>query len=160
MWQYSESGRVSGISGNVDLDYCYKKYKKNNNDDKNSGTDTNSNTDKNNNKEDNIIKVLIKSLQNALNESYDCKLVEDGIWGPKTKAAVENHPLSIKSKNKKLEHTKWLQKSLKELGYDIAIDGYFGKDTQSTVERYQSKKKLQVDGIAGIKTHESIISYV
>ncbi len=150
MWQYSESGRVAGISGNVDLDYYYKKYK----------TDTNSNTDKDNNKKDNIIKVLVKSLQNALNESYDCKLVEDGIFGPKTKSAVKNHPLSIKSKNKKLEHTKWLQKSLKELGYDIAIDGYFGKDTQSTVERYQSKKKLQVDGIAGIKTHESIISYI
>ena len=104
MWQYSESGRVSGISGNVDLDYCYKKYKKNNNDDKNSGTDTNPNTNKDNNKEDNIIKVLIKSLQNALNESYDCNLDEDGIFGSKTKEAVKNHPLSIKSKNKKLEH--------------------------------------------------------
>lgn len=163
MWQYSESGRVSGISGNVDLDYCYKKYKKykkNNNSENNSRTDTDSNTDKDNNKEDNIIKILIKSLQNALNESYDCKLAEDGIWGPKTKAAVEKHPLSIKSKNKKLEHTKWLQKSLKELGYDIAIDGYFGKDTQSTVEKYQKKKNLQVDGIAGVKTHESIISYI
>ena len=26
MWQYSSSGRVNGISGNVDLDYCYKDY--------------------------------------------------------------------------------------------------------------------------------------
>ena len=26
MWQYTDSGRVSGISGNVDLDLCYKLY--------------------------------------------------------------------------------------------------------------------------------------
>ena len=29
MWQYSESGRVNGIIGNVDMNYCYKKYNKN-----------------------------------------------------------------------------------------------------------------------------------
>jgi len=26
IWQYSEKGRVNGIAGNVDLDYCYKDY--------------------------------------------------------------------------------------------------------------------------------------
>lgn len=26
MWQYSDSGQVDGISGNVDLDICYKRY--------------------------------------------------------------------------------------------------------------------------------------
>lgn len=26
MWQYSSEGKVSGISGNVDMDYCYKDY--------------------------------------------------------------------------------------------------------------------------------------
>lgn len=158
MWQYSESGRVSGIEGNVDLDYCYKKYtnKKDNN---NSTTNTKKDDDKDNDKEDSISKILVKSLQNALNKSYNCNLAEDGILGPKTKAAVEKHPLSIKNKNKKLEHTKWLQKSLKELGYDIAVDGYFGKDTQAIVEKYQKKKKLEVDGILGVKTHKSIISY-
>ncbi|MEW9079393.1 GH25 family lysozyme [Terrisporobacter glycolicus] len=149
MWQYSESGRVSGIDGYTDLDYCYKKY---------SSKGDNDNTNKD--KEDSISKILIKSLQNALNESYNCNLAEDGIFGPKTKAAVEIHPLSIKDKDKKLEHTKWLQKALKEFGYDIAVDGYFGKDTQTTVEKYQKKKNLTIDGIAGIKTHESIISYI
>lgn len=28
MWQYSSTGRVKGISGDVDLDYCYKDYAK------------------------------------------------------------------------------------------------------------------------------------
>lgn len=26
MWQYSSTGRVTGISGNVDMDYCYRDY--------------------------------------------------------------------------------------------------------------------------------------
>ncbi len=26
MWQYSSTGKVSGISGNVDMDYCYVDY--------------------------------------------------------------------------------------------------------------------------------------
>lgn len=26
MWQYSEKGRISGINGNVDLDYCYRDF--------------------------------------------------------------------------------------------------------------------------------------
>jgi len=26
MWQYSDSGRVDGIPGNVDLDVSYKRY--------------------------------------------------------------------------------------------------------------------------------------
>lgn len=152
MWQYSDTGKISGISGDVDLDYCYKKYKKQN--------QNNTDTDTNKDKEDNIIKILAKSLQKALNESYGYKLVEDGILGPKTKDAIAKHSLSIKNLNKKLEHTKWLQKALREHGYDIAIDGYFGNDTKSAVEKYQKKKNLQVDGIAGIKTHESIISYI
>ena len=160
MWQYSESGRVSGIAGDTDLNYCYKKYSNKGHNNNNINKDNNNNSTTNKDKEDSISKILIKSLQNALNESYNCNLAEDGIYGPKTKAAVEKHPLSIKNKGKKLEHTKWLQKALKELSYDIAIDGYFGKDTQATVEKYQKKKNLTVDGIAGIKTHESIISYI
>lgn len=156
MWQYSDSGRISGISGDVDLNYSYKKYKKQNKND--SSTDINN--DVNNDKEDSITKILVKSLQNALNKSYNYNLVEDGIWGPKTKEAVEKYPLSIKNINKKLDHTEWLQKALKELGYNIAVDGYFGKDTQSVLKEYQKNKNITVDGIAGIKTHESIISYI
>ena len=26
MWQYSSSGKVNGISGDVDMDYCYKDF--------------------------------------------------------------------------------------------------------------------------------------
>lgn len=156
MWQYSDSGRISGISGDVDLNYCYKKYKNEKKDQNDSTTDSN----KDENKKNDITKSLVKSLQNALNKSYDYNLVEDGILGTKTKEIIKKHPLSIKNLNKKSEHTEWLQKSLKELGYDIIVDGYFGNDTKSIVEKYQKNKNLKVDKIAGIETHKSIISHI
>ena len=53
----------------------------------------------------------------------------------------------------------WAAKVIKEAGYDLAVDGYFGKDTKKEVENYQKDKKLQVDGMAGIETHTSLISY-
>lgn len=58
MWQYSESGRVNGIIGNVDMNYCYKKYNKN---------ESSRNENK---KEDSSKETLIKELQKALNKSY------------------------------------------------------------------------------------------
>ena len=156
MWQYSENGKISGIEGNVDLDYCYKQYKNNST----NNTDRKNDDSKTNDKEDSINKILIKSLQKALNESYNSNLLEDGVFGPKTKEVIEKNPLSIKEKNKKLEHINWLQKVLKEQGYSIAIDGYFGNNTEEIVKKYQKIKKLNVDGIVGLKTHESIISYI
>ena len=151
MWQYSESGKIPGIQGNVDLNYSYKEYKNNSLVNINNKQDNN----KNNNTEN---KVLIKSLQKALNESYNCNLVEDGILGDKTKQEIQKHLLSIKNKDKKLEHTRWLQKALKEKGHDLVVDGYFGKDTEDTVKKYQRSKNINADGIAGIKTHEYLIS--
>lgn len=153
MWQYSESGKIAGIYGNVDLDYCYKEYKNNN-----ANRDTTNNTDAP--EGINGCKILVNSLQKSLNKSYKSNLVENGIFDDKTKSVVKKNPLSIKKQNKKLEHTKWLQQALKDLGYNIVVDGYFGKNTKSTVEEYQKNKNLQVDGIAGIKTHESIISHI
>ena len=68
---------------------------------------------------------MTKELQKALNDSYKSNLAVDGSYGPKTKAVVKEHPLSIKKQNDKLEHTKWLQKALKEAGYDLAGYVYF-----------------------------------
>lgn len=151
MWQYSESGRVNGIIGNVDMNYCYKKYNKNE-------SSRNENTSENK-KEDSSKETLIKELQKALNKSYNLNLDVDGSFGPKTKAAVKEHVLSTKQGNKKLDHTKWLQKALKDKGYSLDVDGYFGKDTKDKLEKYQRANNLQVDGMAGIATHTSIINH-
>lgn len=161
MWQYSEKGRVNGISGYCDMDICYKDYvnsSSNNNENDNSGeSNTDNSGETNTDKEENYKTILVRELQKSLNESYNTKLSVDGMYGSKTKEAIINHPLSEQLKNKKLEHTKWLQKALRDLGYDLAVDGYFGKDSKENVEKYQKLKSLTVDGVAGLKTHEDIL---
>ena len=133
MWQYSEKGSVSGISGNVDLNYCYKEY-----------ATTKSNVDEN-----------VKLLQTALNTSYNCKLAVDGLFGPKTKEAIKNHYLKRGYKN---EHAKWLQQALKNLGYNLSIDGSYGPETERVVKEFQKSKGISVDGYAGLDTHTKIIN--
>lgn len=45
-----------------------------------------------------------------------------------------------------------LQDLLKKQGYNIVVDGSFGKQTQAAVEEYQKKNGLTVDGIVGNQT--------
>ena len=134
MWQYSEKGSVSGITGNVDLNYCYKEY----------AVTTTAKSDTN-----------VKALQTALNKSYNCKLSVDGSFGPKTKAAVKKYYLKSVTKN---EHAKWLQQSLKNLGYNIKVDGSYGPATKKIVKQFQKDTGLKQDGYAGLNTHVKIIN--
>lgn len=129
MWQHSEKGSVSGITGNVDLNYCYKEYV--------------SSSNKN-----------VKLLQQALNRSYNAGLVEDGLLGIKTQSQIRIHYLKKVTKN---EHAKIIQTFLKELGYNIKIDSSYGSDTESIIKKFQKAKGLKVDGYCGINTHKAII---
>lgn len=49
-----------------------------------------------------------------------------------------------------------LQQKLKDKGYNIAVDGIYGTETQKAVTQYQAKNKLKVDGIAGNETLTSL----
>ena len=54
---------------------------------------------------------------------------------------------------------KWLQTRLKELGYNIGkagIDGSFGYDTEKAVKKFQTDRKLKVDGRVGVKTYKAL----
>ena len=51
---------------------------------------------------------------------------------------------------------KILQQSLKDLGYEIAVDGHFGPITENTVKEFQKYHNLLVDGIVGPQTWEAI----
>lgn len=136
MWQYSDKGSVAGISGNVDLNYCYKEYK-----------------------EASILKVdsNVKLLQESLNKSYNCKLAIDGSLGPLTKSAIEKHYLKKVTVN---EHVKVIQTLLNKAGYKINIDGSYGPATESIIKQFQKDKKLSVDGYAGLNTHIALINYL
>lgn len=50
------------------------------------------------------------------------------------------------------EDVKILQTTLNKFGYNLTIDGIFGKNTQSAVIDYQKKNNLSSDGIVGAKT--------
>ena len=39
-----------------------------------------------------------------------------------------------------------LQTKLKDKGYNIAVDGIYGTETQKAVTQYQAANKLKVDG--------------
>ena len=49
-----------------------------------------------------------------------------------------------------------LQQNLSALGYPLAVDGIFGKDTEEAVRAFQHDHGLDVDGLAGPKTREAI----
>ena len=51
---------------------------------------------------------------------------------------------------------KTLQELLNQNGYSLDVDGVFGSKTQAAVKDYQTKNKLQVDGIAGHETWGSL----
>lgn len=56
------------------------------------------------------------------------------------------------------EQVKTLQYLLKEAGFDVAIDGDFGRTTQRALIKFQKKNQLTADGQAGPKTVEALTS--
>ena len=50
------------------------------------------------------------------------------------------------------DDVKYLQETLKGLGYAIGVDGIFGQETDKAVREYQKKNGLSVDGIVGPQT--------
>ena len=165
IWQYSETGSVNGVSGNVDMNVIENPSVIN-------GSDTIPSTDIPDtatvqrwlNKVynsglvvDNIYGVktrtaIIKGLQNVLNVKYHANLVVDGIFGAKTKAAVR--PLQRGTYG---GYPSILQAFLICRGYDTGgFDGDFGARTESAVKTFQTVKGLSVTGIADKNTFERL----
>lgn len=161
-WQYSSKGRVSGISGHVDLDVWYQNFAQGSDDEK-------------------AVRELdpeaVRSLQEALNadgitDADGKALVIDGIKGQDTTAAIKKVLLlsgvfdtrtarfTVGSTG---ETVKWLQMRLNTviglqivelLGaeYGLEADGKFGNDTRLAVGLFQELRGLKLDYKAGIDT--------
>ena len=54
-------------------------------------------------------------------------------------------------------YVEMLQTMLNKVGYKIAIDGIFGRQTLAAVKDFQAKHGLRVDGIVGINTWTKLI---
>lgn len=161
-WQYSSKGRVSGISGNVDLDVWYESLPQGSDDEKE-------------NRE--LDREAVRSLQEAMNadaitDADGKALVIDGIKGQDTTAAIKKVLLisgvfdtrtarfTVGSTG---ETVKWLQMRLNTvigpqiveiLGVEhgLEADGKFGNDTRLAVGLFQELRGLKLDYKVGIDT--------
>jgi N-acetylmuramoyl-L-alanine amidase len=98
-------------------------------------------------------KALVIALQTELNTQYQKGLKVDGIFGTNTYNAC----VSVK-KGAKGNITWILQAILYCRGYEIAVDGDFGDNTEKAVKQYQKAKDLTVDGVAGKNTFKSLLN--
>lgn len=159
LWQYTDKGKINGISGCVDLNYSYVDIKTNNEEKKLKNENIKEvqkwvNTNYNFNLAiDGIYGVctksaLIKSLQAELNAQFNSNLIIDGIFGINTKKAIKNIYFGSRG-----NITKILQAFLICHGYSTGgFDGIFGTQTLSAVVEYQESINLFPDGIAGKET--------
>jgi GH25 family lysozyme M1 (1,4-beta-N-acetylmuramidase)/peptidoglycan hydrolase-like protein with peptidoglycan-binding domain len=172
IWQYTSSGKVDGIAGNVDIDIVYEDFFEKEQPTpvkveivkaKSISPVIKNIQDTLNNRyglkiaEDGIYgndteKALLKGLQRELNKQYGAKLVIDGIWGAKTKAEVPTIRIGTKG------NITWIvQARLFCLGFDPkGIDGNFGKGTANAVLAFQKKNGLGQDSIVGPNTFEKL----
>ena len=143
MWQHTSSGKVNGISTNVDMNILYEDLPVINN--------NNNNNSKTNNSE------IVKSLQRALNQDYNCGLEIDGIIGPLTTKAVNNNMVRNFTVG---EFAKWVQERLIAKGYSLnefGVDGRYGNESEKKVKEFQANCGIDVDGIVGINTVNRLI---
>ncbi|MCB0328684.1 MAG: peptidoglycan-binding protein [Bdellovibrionales bacterium] len=69
---------------------------------------------------------------------------------------VRSGEIVLRSNSPHTESVRELQRSLRELGYDIKVDGAFGKNTANAVREFQRSQGLTVDGVVGKKTLAAI----
>jgi hypothetical protein len=82
-------------------------------------------------------------------------LTKDGIVGPETWSAL----IIQVSQGSNGQAVRAVQKLLKDkYGYAIAVDGIFGPQTANAVKDFQTSKGLTSDGIVGPNTWKSLIS--
>ena len=103
-------------------------------------------------------KAGIMALQIALNLDFNAGLVVDGVWGPKTDAALKKYSVRLGS-------TRYLVTALQILlmlkGYNpngVECPGHFGNGCAAATGQYQGDHNLEVDKIAGYKTFKSLIA--
>lgn len=172
-WQYSESGRMSGIVGDVDTDYfndsIFTGAKPNTTQNSTSNINTQSTSNSS-----------IASLQAQLNSLINSNLKVDGQDGPATRTAVRNFQSimglsvdgiagsqtwsainqirSYPTDGVRYPHyeyaTRWIQWRT-----GASIDGKYGNGTAIKVKSFQKQYGLYNDGITGNQTWNAMFKY-
>ena len=129
IWQNSETGDISGISGNCDTDIIINRALL----------------------DGDIPEPCDKEIEN-LNDDYGADLEVDGIFGRQTEKAVRNLERGDYG-----DYVRVLQGFLICHGYDTGgFDGDFGARTESAIRTFQQVRGLYVDGIAGRYTFREL----
>lgn len=105
-------------------------------------------------------KARIKTWQIVMNNVYNCKLEVDGSYGPISQTMANKHYLyktTLASRRIINDYVRWMQNRLKELGYNISVDGSFWKDTKRVVEQFQRSRGLTPDGKVGTNTVRELL---
>lgn len=146
VWQHTSSGRIPGVTGNVDLNHFYTDF-----------SDVPAKIEVKCN-------INIKNFQKAANmdgyrDERGRKLIEDGIDG--TNSQFVRKKVILRVKRVKLlwverstgEVVKWLQTRLNEIiDAGITITGEYDDATVRAVKEFQKKYNLTADAIAGYNT--------
>lgn len=145
IWQYTSTGKLPGVSGNVDMNRFYTGFS--------CSTVKADREDKCN--------INVRDFQAAANADHykgmDGKnLVEDGIDGRNTQFARKQ--ITLKAKKTLISYkvgssgavVKWWQRRCNEiLGHNQTVDGLYGKTAREETMLVQQKLGLAVDGVAG-----------
>ena len=115
-----------------------------------------------------IRKATMKAFQQLWNNNNPHKTIEvDGMWGANTakclnespaygfaKAPWDDQPRLLKVGTPMMEGTDIfkVQKALKDKGFDLKPDGYFGNGTATVVKQFQEQAQIDVDGLVGPET--------
>ena len=145
IWQYTSTGRIAGVSGNVDLNRFYTDF-----DGKIEITDR-----------EEKCHINILDFQKAANadgyrDADGNRLAEDGIDGPRTQYVRKQ--ICLRAKQVGLlwkagstgSVVSWWQRRCNEiLGHAQNVDGLYGKNARSETISLQGHLNLAQDGVAG-----------
>lgn len=130
MWQYTSSGKVNGINGLVDMNYCYVDY-------------VSGKTEQKAEKKPEATKAytrtqFIKDVQGAIGAKVD------GIAGAET---ISKTVTVSAKKNSTHKVVKYIQEYLNTLGFNCGkVDGIAGTKFTSAVKKYQKANGCVADG--------------
>jgi len=152
IWQYTSSGRIPGVSGDVDLNRFYTGF---------DGSITKAEREE-------TCNINILDFQKAANadgyrDADGKKLVEDGIDGTRTQYV--RRQINLKAKRAGLTWkagstgsvVRWWQHRCNEiLRHAQDVDGKYGKNTRAETILLQQKLALSADGIAGYNSIQAV----
>ncbi|WP_026881427.1 GH25 family lysozyme [Clostridium akagii] len=149
-WQYSGTGRIDGVIGDIDLDYFNSSIFTGKAPSQAQATKIKDTTSTQFWGGYDIDKV--RSLQKLLNGLGIAKLNEDGKLGTQTLRAMARLPVAKYSNYHNSAYTNWL-----EIQLGKTPDNIFGNGMSNTVKTFQRSKGISADSKVGIQTLKELL---